>query len=78
MRQQLLELVQIERDACKKDVCAACGGRAPQWEQNPVGPNSAGNWIHRMRGQPNAEMLCVASGIFSRELFLKVRREDKR
>lgn len=72
----LCDLLQQERDRCKKDVCDACGGRALQWEQRVVGPNDAGNYVHLYRGQPQRSMLCVASSIFARDRFDKAHNSN--
>lgn len=59
-----------ENEACKRDVCMYCAGRAPGWEP-AKGPNEATNWTHSKPNQtwPGAplEVLCLASSIFARE-----------
>lgn len=58
---------EARREACT-DVCAACGGRLPQYQRDVEGPNAAGNYTHRPK--PNCHnaniILCTASSIKAR------------
>ena len=52
-----------------KDVCMYCGGRAPQYNRNPVhDPSGSGNWVHTVSGGGKPE-LCAATAIFNRINF---------
>lgn len=54
------------------DVCPGCGNRTPMFEQKPVGPNEAGNWVHLAK-DPNYSkpQLCEATSIHHRIKFLE-------
>jgi hypothetical protein len=66
----LEDVRQSERELCKRDVCMYCGGRALGYERAPVGPNSAGNWVHSATAAVfKNSVLCVASSIFARENY---------
>jgi hypothetical protein len=63
----LREVRRREREACIRDVCMYCGGRAPGWEA-AEGPNLAGNWTHE-HGTSDQTVLCAASSIRARARF---------
>lgn len=69
---ELESQISAERQKCKEDVCMHCGKRTPQVNPIPMGPNSAGNWVHDDHGTPR---LCGASAIFSRERFEKGKQQ---
>lgn len=54
-----------EADRCAKDVCMYCGGRALGYS-HVIGPNQAGNYIHATPKATGEDVLCRASGIYSR------------
>lgn len=74
----MMTLIQKERDECKRDVCCYCGGRCPQYETIPEGPNSAMNWIHKYKTDSTRSGLCVASSIYARERFLLAMHDNER
>ena len=66
-----IAVVNIERELCKRDVCAYCGGRALGYHRIPEGPNEAGNYVHLSKSHPVTydPVLCRATAIFARERF---------
>ena len=54
-----------EAERCAKDVCMYCGGRALGYSP-VIGPNQAGNYIHATPKATGKDVLCRASGIYSR------------
>mgnify|MGYP001580384293 CR=1 FL=1 len=54
-----------EAERCAKDVCMYCGGRA-LGHLPVIGPNQAGNYIHATPKATGEDVLCRASGIYSR------------
>lgn len=64
----------IERMVCAREVCPQCGGRSPQYVRRPVGPNTAGNWVHATTNAPFGTLLfvlCAASQIWHRDMLIR-------
>ena len=65
---RMMTKLEIRLEAAR-DVCMYCGGRAPLYASKAVGPNEAGNYVHKSapgRGLGERVRLCDASSIHSR------------
>lgn len=64
LRKEAVLIMADAAERCARDVCMYCGRRALGYG-DAIGPNQAGNWIHRsVSGTHDA--LCDATGIWAR------------
>ena len=61
---------EVERFQCCQDVCMYCAGHALGYGL-AEGPNEAGNWVHRHNDTDGRDVLCLATGIYSRDRYLR-------